>query len=153
MHLSTAASIFREGQIIYLQHQTLRLYAETIQVIQPRKLCWARPLALIQPLDPESNFSPPFVLHDLRQDSDLLLPISLFHIALDVDALPVLTQLDAPKSECSETAAISPSYPQGVASSYPQGVAAHQLAPSILQNFVSQIWQAYPEQFSNQSAP
>lgn len=75
MPLPTAAlSEFQNGQIIYLQHETVRLYAETIQLIKPRQLCWARPLALLQFSDElDINLYKPSILHDLRQSSDLLL--------------------------------------------------------------------------------
>lgn len=136
MSLPTATlSEFQDGQIVYLQHKTMRLYAEAIQVIKPRQLCWARPLALIQLPDTlDINPYQPLVLHDLRQGSDLLLPISLFHIALDIDAIPVITQLNAPKNDLST-----------------ELWANHtQIAPLLLQNFIHQIWQADSEQFSTQ---
>lgn len=134
MPLPTAAlSEFQNGQIIYLQHETVRLYAETIQIIKPRQLCWARPLALLQFSDElDINLYKPSILHDLRQSSDLLLPISLFHIALDVDAIPVITQLNAPKDDLSTELLEDNTLP-----SFP-----------LLQNFVHQVWQAHPEQFS-----
>jgi hypothetical protein len=38
------------SQILYLEHGSSRLYAEAIQVIETRHLCWARPTLLIQGL-------------------------------------------------------------------------------------------------------
>jgi hypothetical protein len=125
MHLSTTLPDFQAGQIIYLQHEATRLYAEAIQVVKPRQLCWARPLALLKP-EPES------ILHDLRQGSDLLLPLSLFFIALDIEAIPVIMQLNTPKAELEQREENS----------------AHRLAHLLLQDFIRQIWQAHPDQFS-----
>jgi len=130
---NVALSTFQEGQIIYLQHETLRLYAETIQIIKTRKLCWARPLALIQlPAEQYSDRYEALMLNDLRQGSDLLLPISLFQIALDTEAIPVITQLNAPKNDLPIEL-----FPDGRQPSFP-----------ILQNFVHQVWQAHSEEFS-----
>jgi hypothetical protein len=125
---------FQDGQIIYIQHQAMRLYAETIQVIPARQLCWARPLALLQQPDDRALDSD-LVFHDLRQGSDLLLPTSLFCVALDVDAIPVITQLNAPKS-------VQPDPASGQKKT---------LAHSALQNFVRQIWQAYPDRFASKT--
>lgn len=128
----TAQPKFQDRQIIYLQHGTVRLYAETIQIIQPRQLCWARPLALTHLQDELGvNFHQPLILHDLRQGSDLILPLSLFHIALDIDAMPIMTQLNAPEDRFSTESSANNS----------------QVSPSLLQNFVHQVWQAYPEHF------
>lgn len=130
---NVAPSTFQDGQIIYLQHETLRLYAETIQIIKTRKLCWARPLALIQlPAERYSDRYEALMLHDLRQGSDLLLPISLFQIALDTETIPVITQLNAPKNDLPIEL-----FPDGRQPSFP-----------ILQNFVHQVWQAHSEEFS-----
>lgn len=136
MSLPTATlSEFQDGQIIYLQHEAMRLYAEAIQVIKSRQLCWARPLALVQLPDKlDTNPCQPLILHDLRQGSDLLLPISLFHIALDIDAVPVITQLNAPKNDLTTDLWANNG----------------QTAPLLLQNFIHQIWQADSEQFSTQ---
>jgi hypothetical protein len=38
------------SQILYLEHGSSRLYAEAVQVIETRRLCWARPTLLIQGL-------------------------------------------------------------------------------------------------------
>jgi hypothetical protein len=136
MHLSTSEKLaegFQTGQILYLQHENQRLYAETIQIVQPRQLCWARPLALLHVdpagfLEPNLETGAPF-LQDLRQASDLLLPISLFQVAIDTDVIPVITQLHAAKPEDSE----------------------NRLAQQQLQGFIRQIWLAHPEVFQPQT--
>jgi hypothetical protein len=134
---------FQDGQIIYLQHQEMRLYAETIQVIPARQLCWARPLALLQqpdaffefhPKDDFQDFDSDPIFYDLRQGSDLLLPTSLFCVALDVDAIPVLTQLNAPKTSLPDASGQKKT-----------------LAHTALQNFVRQVWQAYPNRFTSRT--
>lgn len=38
------------SQILYLENNTSRLYAEVIQIVEKRRLCWARPTLLIQGL-------------------------------------------------------------------------------------------------------
>jgi hypothetical protein len=43
------------SQILYLEHGSSRLYAEAVQVIETRHLCWARPTLLIQGLPELSN--------------------------------------------------------------------------------------------------
>jgi hypothetical protein len=126
---------FQDGQIIYIQHESIRLYAETIQVIESRQLCWARPLALLQLLnDRLPDFSQPLLLRDLRQGSDILLPTSLFHVALDVDAIPVMAQLSAPKVEPQEAP-----------------LESKNATLPLLHQFIQQVWQAYPEQFAASS--
>jgi hypothetical protein len=125
---------FQDGQIIYIQHEAIRLYAETIQIIEARQLCWARPLALLQWLgDRPLDFSQPLLLHDLRQGSDLLLPTSLFRVALDVDAIPVIAQLSAPKAEQEAL------------------LESKSATPALLHQFIQQVWRAYPEQFAASS--
>jgi hypothetical protein len=140
---------FRSGQILYLEHQNARLYAEVIQVIEERRMCWVRPIVLttthddwsesnpslsnsetiseaIDPLDPlESN------LYDLRQGSDLLCPSSLFKVALDTNILPILATLNAPKASSNSSATTT----------------ANPHLHSRLQNFIQELWQAYPEAF------
>lgn len=89
---------FQPYQIVCLQHDNRLLYAEVIQTIEPRKTCWVRPLALKQVSIAESTLdlnalSWDAQVYDLRQGSDLLLPISLFRLAMDTEVLEVLDQL------------------------------------------------------------
>ncbi|MCY7323777.1 MAG: hypothetical protein LH660_18745 [Phormidesmis sp. CAN_BIN36] len=97
----TWISKFQPSQIVCLELNSTCLYAEVVQVVEARRLCWARPLVLVigssevanssPPFEPRSNTSP--VCHDLRQGADLLLPTVLFRQALDVEAIPVLSSL------------------------------------------------------------
>jgi hypothetical protein len=77
-------------QIVCIDQDELRLYAEVIQMVPERQRCWARPLALGQ-VDAESDQLE--LLHDLREASQLVLPAQLFRPALDTEVLPLLTEL------------------------------------------------------------
>lgn len=98
-------------QIVYLQKGRSRLYAETIQIVADRQLCWARPLVLIV-LSHESpslftgedfnNLSPNAI--DLLVDGpDILWPLDQFFPALDTEALPLLTLLHDSKQKDSNS--------------------------------------------------
>ena len=86
---------FQPGQIVSLKHSDMNLYAEVIQIVVSRQLCWVRPLVLVDFI-PE----PPHIT-DLRDASDLLWPVNLFHPALDTEVITVLSQVLAkePKTE------------------------------------------------------
>ncbi len=109
------------SQILYLEHGSSRLYAEAIQVIETRHLCWARPTLLIQGLPealPEdllksgkntcdvgqsrqeiiaaaaaSPQASMLDLYDLENCPDLIWPLALFDIAFDVDFFSLIVQL------------------------------------------------------------
>lgn len=102
------------SQILFLEHGPSRLYAEAIQLVEPRRLCWARPTLLVQGLpagegvtsddlsqerqhmistaasDPSRSG---LQLYDLENSPDLIWPIDLFQIAYDVDFFSLLVQL------------------------------------------------------------
>lgn len=121
---------FQTYQIVYLEHQQTRLYAEVIQVVQARQTCWVRPLILS--VSPANQLSPAFwpeqvpKLYDLRQGADLLWPIALFRAALDAEVIPLLAQLQT--THGIDTPSALPARCQ-------------------LNQFIRQIWQAYPEAF------
>ena len=97
------------SQILYLEHGTSRLYAEAIQIVVPRRLCWARPTLLIQGLPADSEpiedrqaviaaaaverSRSDLQLYDLEDCPDLIWPQELFEIAYDVDFFALLVQL------------------------------------------------------------
>ncbi len=105
------------SQILYLEHSTSRLYAEAIQVVEQRHLCWARPTLLIQGLPAASSRSSlrshlgrqarqaaiaaaaadptqsSLSLYDLEDCPDLIWPLALFEIACDIDFFALLVQL------------------------------------------------------------
>lgn len=108
---------FQPGQIVSLAHGDRNLYAEVIQVVVSRQLCWVRPLLLVA-----FTHEPPLV-NDLRDASDLFWPVHLFRPALDTEVITLLSQVLAkePKAE-------------------PDSVANQQL-----NQFIHQLWQAYQE--------
>ncbi len=120
---------FEPRQIVYLEHENTRLYAEVIQIVTARQICWARPL-MVATMD---IYSPPGLstdntvyVYDLRQGADLLLPITLFSAALDIEVIPLLMHLDTPERQ-----------PQDKAGANKQ-----------LRLFVRQVWEAYPQVFN-----
>ena len=77
---------FQAGQIVFLEYGECRLYAEVIQVVVERNLCWVRPLLLIT-----QDYEPPQVT-DLRSTSDILWPISWFQPAIDTQVIGLYSQ-------------------------------------------------------------
>lgn len=104
---------FTPHQIVSLFCKNRTLYGEVIQVIESRSALWVRPLWLIV----DDNFE----TIDVREGSDLILPMDLFKPALDTEVLPLVSQV------------IKDSYINHI--SYP------------LQDFVQKICQNYPEYF------
>ena len=94
------------SQILYLEHGSSRLYAEAIQVVDTRHLCWSRPSLLIQGL-PDGSVGRQDAIsaavvspedselqrYDLEGCPDLIWPLSLFQIAYDIDFFSLLIQL------------------------------------------------------------
>jgi hypothetical protein len=109
---------FQPGQIVSLEHGERNLYAEVIQVVVSRQLCWVRPLLLVTHTEEQP------IITDLRDGSDLLWPIHLFRHALDTEVITLLSQIlvKEPKSE-------------------PDPAAKQQL-----NQFIGQVWQAYQEE-------
>ncbi len=89
--------IFQPCQIVCLEHSTVRLYAEVIQMADSKKICWVRPLAMVEEnREGTDNFwlTHSSEVQDLRQSSDLLLPSALFRSALDTEVIPILSQFN-----------------------------------------------------------
>lgn len=135
---STHSTIgFEPTQILCIEHDRTLLYAELIQVIQPRQLCWLRPVLLseeklegaiaVGESDVRIAANEEGELLDLRQSSDLLWPVGLVRAALDVEVIPLLAKL----GEVSEAPELS------------------RAATLRLQEFVRQVWQTYPDMFVN----
>lgn len=126
---------FQTGQIVALNHYNACLYADVIQVVETRQVCWVRPLLLVKGLSADyqvhaSTLPPvpePSQISDLRQSPDLIWPIQLFRAALDTEVIPLLAQLESP-----ETSKLTPN-------------TAHQQ----LREFIRQVWQAYPHVFQD----
>jgi hypothetical protein len=108
---------FQPGQIVSLEHSDKNLYAEVIQVVVSRQLCWVRPLFLVT----HTAESP--LMTDLRDASDLLWPAQVFRPALDTEVITLWSQILAkePKAE-------------------PDLAAKQQL-----HHFIEQAWQVYQE--------
>lgn len=105
---------FQPLQIVCLEHLATCLYAEVIQVVESRQVCWVRPLLLVQYSTEE-----PLVI-DLRSTIDLLWSLASFRPALDTEILPFLANI--------------------FTSAPPPQSSAH--ARQQLNYFVQQLWQA-----------
>jgi hypothetical protein len=80
--------LFCPNQIICIDLDNLRLFAEVIQMIPDRDRLWARPLALAE----QENYDL-LLLHDLREAPQLILPPALFREAMDTEVMPLMTEL------------------------------------------------------------
>jgi len=124
------------SQILYLEHGSSRLYAEAIQVISTRHLCWSRPTLLIQGL-PENNplqrqeaiaeaarcpEQAQLKLYDLEDAPDLIWPLTPFQIAYDLDFFSLLVQLK-----------MNPDSSEQVS------------GKAQLNRFIQHFWQAHPD--------
>ena len=86
-------SQLQASEIVCLEHQGVCLYAELIQVLPARQRCWVRPLLLsvstssadVDPHEPS--------VYDLRTGADLLWPLGFFRPVVDLEVIPLLTQL------------------------------------------------------------
>ena len=105
---------FQPLQIVCLEHPTTCLYAEVIQVVESRQVCWVRPLLLVQHSTGEQS------VIDLRSTVDLLWSLASFRPALDTEILPFSTSI--------------------FASAPPLQSSAH--ARQQLNYFIQQLWQA-----------
>lgn len=110
---------FQSSQIICLEFGSRCLYAEVIQVVPARQLCWTRPLMLVTLLSDVN------LLFDLRDGSDLILPLSLFRAAFDTEVIPFLTDLHSLENQSQD------------------GISAYRQ----LRNFLSEVCEAYPQVF------
>ena len=122
-------SNFQPCQIVCLEHENTRLYAEIIQVVDTRQVCWVRPLMLtVLPQEAADSLHPSLerpILYDLHQSADLVWPIALFRPALDTEVIPFLVRLDDPDTPLEKNSD----------------------ANKQLSCFVRQVWQAYKSEF------
>lgn len=120
---------FAPCQIVCLEYQAQRLYGEVIQTVEAKHICWVRPLVLTEVTDAllagDAIANDGF--YDLRECSDLLLPLQLFRAALDTEVMPLLMHLGQQ----------SPATPTPLRSQHNQQ----------MQHFVRQVCLAHPEAF------
>ncbi|MTJ07019.1 hypothetical protein FJR04_04705 [Anabaena sp. UHCC 0204] len=109
---------FQPRQIVSLDYQDQNLYAEVIEIVVSRQLCWVRPLLLV-----DSTQELPLVI-DLRNVSDLLWPLDLFRPALDTEVIAFLGQI-FPKEQQFESDLV---------------------AKQQFNLFIHQLWQAYQQE-------
>ncbi|NEN97049.1 MAG: hypothetical protein F6K50_16365 [Moorea sp. SIO3I7] len=119
---------FQPHQIICLEHDNTRLYAEVIEFVSSRQMCWVRSMILVTlhsqepvPVEPPEQLT----LYDLRSGPDLLWPASLLRLALDTEVIPLLVRLDDPDVN----------------------VESDPDARQQLSYFICAVWQAYPDKF------
>ncbi|GEM_PF-1173962 len=80
--------LFRPQEIVYIPAAEFRLFAEVIQTIPTRNRCWVKPLAIVHYSDFKFQ-----LLHDCQDCAQLILPLYLFHAAMDLEAIPVMMEL------------------------------------------------------------
>lgn len=116
--MDISLDFLQPGQIVSLEHGDRNLYAEVIQFVASRQLCWVRPLLMVTLIQE----SPPLIT-DLRDASDLLWPANLFHPALDTEVITFLSQVLAkePKTEPDSATKLQ------------------------LNQFIHQLWQTYQD--------
>lgn len=122
---------FQPYQIVCLEYETRRLYAEVVQIAEERQVCWVRPLLLVIALTEQADWDDTELLaqaqqYDLRNGSDLLCPTVLFRAALDTELLPLLNFL----------------YASDRTNEKPNREAHQQL-----NQLITTLWKAYPEAF------
>ncbi len=104
---------FQSGQLVCVDCRNTTVYAEVIQVVEERQVCWARPLLMVDyavsqddslnlddvaltACDRASGFLAPIHTLDVRESVDLLLPLHLFRAAFDTELLPFLGEISSP---------------------------------------------------------
>ena len=116
---------FQPHQIVCLEHTTRHLYAEVIEVVEWRQICWLRPLMLaVTPIENEdlTRMTPQSLrLYDLRQGSDLLWPTKFLRRVLDTEVIPLFAQLEDLHRHLTDNSDTR-----------------HQLA-----DFITEVWQTY----------
>lgn len=122
---NTSDLLFKTNQIICLEYQHNCLYGEVIQLIPDRKLCWFRPMCLVQLSCEYSQARDVNQIIDLQSGSDLLWPMNLFRPALDTEVISLLSRL----KDLDETL-----MPKASSRQY-------------LNKFVRQVWQANKDKF------
>ena len=92
-------ALLKPAQIVCLENHSQALYGEVIQIIEPRQLCWMRPLLLAK-FEAESSSQASVrevdqaqELLDVRLTADLAYPLPLFRPAFDTEVIPLISHL------------------------------------------------------------
>lgn len=120
---------FQPYQIVFLEHINSRLYAEVVQYVETRHLCWVRPIALVTA--PELVNWTEFdrlTVQSLQDGSDLMCPAVLFQEALDIEVVPLLDRLGR------------------------EFKGKNPLSHRHLHQFIHKLWQAHPELFESKES-
>jgi hypothetical protein len=92
--LDRAVPDFQPCEIVCLECDISHLYGEVVQTVKDRQVCWVHPLALVLgSLNSGNGDAIDPVYYDLRESSDLLLPVVLFRSAFDTEVLPLIARL------------------------------------------------------------
>lgn len=113
--MDMSLDFLQPGQIVSLEHGDKNVYAEVIQFVVSRQLCWARPLLMVSFIEEAP------LITDLRDASDLLWPANLFRPALDTEVISLLSQILAKELKTEPDSA----------------------AKQQLNQFIHQLWQVY----------
>lgn len=121
---------FQPCEIVCLECDRSLLYAEVVQTVEERQVCWVHPLALtissLNHLSDEKAVDP--VCYDLREGADLLLPVVLFRSAFDVEVIPLIAHLyNSDLEDCSSW--------------------QREMARTEVNHFIKRLCQTHPEAF------
>lgn len=86
------------GQIVFLESRQTRLYAEVIQVLEPRSVGWIRPLAMVsetQTIALGTGLDALALAISKPAVPDMLWPLDQLQPALDTEVIPLLATLSA----------------------------------------------------------
>jgi hypothetical protein len=135
--IETGDAAFQPCQIVCIELRDTRLYAEVVQTVEQTQVCWVRPLVLMKDCSSLERGNAEFVtqrVYDLRQGSDVMLPAVLFRVALDIEVIPLITDLHS----------IDPAIAAGTTfSTVESSSAQHQQ----LNEFVRKVCVEHPEAF------
>lgn len=94
------------GQIVFLESRQTRLYAEVIQVLEPRPVGWIRPLAMVsetQTIALGTELDPAALTGNKAAVPDMLWPLDQLQPALDTEVIPLLATLWAKADDLGTT--------------------------------------------------
>ncbi|MBW4484259.1 MAG: hypothetical protein KME14_17115 [Tildeniella torsiva UHER 1998/13D] len=97
------------GQIVFLESRQTRLYAEVIQVLEPRPVGWIRPLAMVsetQTIALGTELDPSALAGNKATVPDMLWPLDQLQPALDTEVIPLLATLSAKADDLGTTPAL-----------------------------------------------